>query len=254
MTTVFSTILTGDQEVPPSGSTAIGLGVVLWDEAADTATYWILAKGVDFGAAAAGLDAAAPGLDAQTAFEGDDVANMHVHNQARGQNGPVVFGQIGPPQDTDDLRIALNADGSWAISGAWEPTDPPSPAGASITDFAALLDAAEPGSEVPLYFNIHTRDFPAGEIRGQWVALATVDHDGSDEPLRLSLDAGTTEALFESLLRFLARDALSDRDPSREPGDDLDVLAAFADLLPAGMDPHDHHAGHGAQAGSWSLG
>ncbi|HYI85447.1 MAG TPA: CHRD domain-containing protein [Acetobacteraceae bacterium] len=247
MTTVFSTILTGDQEVPPSGSTAIGLGVVLWNEDADTASYWILAKGVDFGDPA-------PRLDAQTAFRGDDVVAMHVHNQARGQNGPVVFGQIGPPQDTDDLRIALNADGSWAISGAWEPTDPPSisPAGISITitDFAALLDAAEPGDEVPLYFNIHTRDFPAGEIRGQWVALATVDHDGSDDPLRLSLDAGATEALFESLLRLLARDALSDRDPSREPGDDLDLLAAFADLVPAGMDPHDHHH---TQADSWGV-
>jgi CHRD domain len=244
MTTVFSTILTGDQEVPPNGSTAIGLGVVLWNEAADTATYWILAKGVDFGDPV-------PRLDAQTAFKGDDVVAMHVHNQVRGQNGPVVFGQVGPPQDTDDLRIALNADGSWAISGAWEPTDPPSsPAGTSITDFAALLDAAEPGTEVPLYFNIHTTDFAAGEIRGQWVALATVEHDGSDQPLRLSLDADTTEALFESLLRFLARDARSDRDP----GDGLDVLAAFADLVvPAGMDPHDHHTAHGTQADSWGV-
>jgi hypothetical protein len=247
MTTVFSTILTGDQEVPPSGSTAIGLGVILWNERADTASYWILAKGVDFGDPV-------PGLDAQTAFKGDDVVAMHVHNQVRGQNGPVVFGQIGPPQDTDDLQIALNADGSWAISGVWEPTDPRSPAGASIIDFADFLDAAEPGDEVPLYFNIHTTDFPAGEIRGQWVALATVEHDGSDEPLRLSLDADTTEALFESLLRFLARDALSDRDPSRELGDDLDVLAAFADLVPAGMDPHDHHhTGHGTQSDSWGV-
>jgi len=81
-----------------------------------------------------------------------------------------------------------------------------------------------------------------------------VDHevkDGSGAPLRLSLDADTTAELFESLLRFLARDARSDRDPSREPGDDLDVLAAFADLVPAGMDPHDHH--HGTQADSWGV-
>ncbi len=238
-TKIFSTILTGDQEVPPSGSTAIGLGVVLWDEAADTATYGILVKGVDFGAPA-------PGRDAQTAFEGDDVVAMHVHNQARGQNGPVVFGQIGPPQD-DDLRIALNADGSWTVRGAWEPTDP---ASTSIETFAAQLDAAEPGTEVPLYFNVHTGDLPGGAIRGQWVALGTVDRDadggGSGASLRLSLDADTAEALFEGFLRFLARDALSDRDPSREPGDG-DALAAFADLVALDLHPNDH-AGHGTDA------
>jgi hypothetical protein len=96
-TKVFATILTGDQEVPPSGSTAIGLGVVAWDTASDTARYGILAKGVDFGEAA--------GVGAQTGFAGDDVTNMHVHNQARGVNGAVVFGQIGPAQDADDLRV-----------------------------------------------------------------------------------------------------------------------------------------------------
>jgi serralysin len=181
-TEIFATILTGDQEVPPSGSTAIGLGVVAWDTASDTARYGILAKGVDFGEAA--------GVGAQTGFAGDDVTNMHVHNQARGVNGAVVFGQIGPAQDADDLRVKENAGGSWTIAGAWEPTDP---AGASIVSFAAALDAAEPGAEVPLYFNIHTDDFPAGEIRGQWVALGAVEHDGaggaSDGRLEVSLDA-----------------------------------------------------------------
>jgi hypothetical protein len=103
-TKIFATILTGDQEVPPSGSTAIGLGVVAWDTASDTARYGILAKGVDFGEAA--------GVGAQTGFAGDDVTNMHVHNQARGVNGAVVFGQIGPAQDADDLRVKENADGS----------------------------------------------------------------------------------------------------------------------------------------------
>ena len=78
-------------------------------------------------------------------------------------------------------------------------------------------------------------------------AARGADGGGSGASLRLSLDAGTAEALVEGFLRFLARDALSDRDPSREPGD-LDDLAALADLVTAG--PHDHHDGHGTQAGS----
>src|SRR3954470_22112287 len=67
---------------------------------------------------------------------------------------------------------------------------PPSPAGVTITNFAATLDAATVGSQVPLYFNVLTTEFGAGEIRGQLVAIAddtdnvvtgTIGDDGRDE-------------------------------------------------------------------------
>jgi len=233
-TKIFATILTSDQEVPPTGSKAIGLGVIAWDEASDTARYGILAKGVDFGEAV--------GIGAQTRFEGDDVTNMHVHNEARGVNGAIVFGQVGPAQDADDLRIQKNFDGSWTIAGAWEPTDP---AGRSIATFAAALDAADPGEEVPLYFNIHTSDFPAGEIRGQWVALGDVEHDGGaggrlDRLPGVSLDADTARDLFDAFLRFVSRDARSDRDPSRNDGfGDLGFLADLRGLATLDAEPLD---------------
>src|SRR5918998_1426441 len=73
------------------------------------------------------------GMAPQTATTADDVTIMHVHNAGRGTNGPVVFGQIGPAQDGDDLRIVLNADGPWTVSGVWEATDP---ANRPIADFA----------------------------------------------------------------------------------------------------------------------
>jgi Ca2+-binding RTX toxin-like protein len=161
MSTAFRAILRGNQEVPPNASTASGLGTVIFDSTAVTASYRFLIEGVDFGPATGG--------PAQTATTLDDVRSAHFHNQARGVNGPVVFGQINPAQDADDLAIALNADGSWTVSGIWETTDP---ANVSISSFAATLGSAAIGSDVPLYFNVHTNRFLGGEIRGQLVAIA----------------------------------------------------------------------------------
>lgn len=164
MATVFRVTMTGGQEVPSRSSQAVGRGTVIFDEIALTAFYTITVTGLDFG----------PILDrrAQTADTGDDVTNFHVHNAARGVNGNVVFGQIDPSQDTDDLRIVRNQDGSWTLTGRWETTDP---ASTSITNFASILNSIQIGSDAPLYFNAHTNDFPGGEIRGQWVAIANED-------------------------------------------------------------------------------
>ncbi len=159
MADIFTVTLTGEQETPPVGSAASGTGTVAWDAAALTATYEITVRGLDFGPAL--------GMEPQTADTADDVTSMHVHNAPRGVAGPVVFGQIGPAQDNDDLGIVPNDDGSWTVSGVWDVEDP---ANVPIGSFAEALTSAEAGSDAPLYFNIHTPPFPAGEIRGQWVA------------------------------------------------------------------------------------
>lgn len=155
----FTLTFTGDQEVPPTGSPATGSGTVSWDGETRTATYEYTVTGVDFGPV---LD-----MEPQTETTADDVTIMHVHNAPSGVNGPVVFGQIGPAQDADDLSIVLNEDGSWTVSGVWETTDP---ANVSIAEFAETLNLAYAGLEVPLYSNIHTTTFPGGEIRAQWTA------------------------------------------------------------------------------------
>jgi serralysin len=161
MSTAFRVVVDGSQEVPPNDSTASGLGTFIFDSVAVAASYSFRIEGVDFGLAAGGTP--------QTPETDDDVTSTHFHNQERGQNGAVVFGQINPAQDTDDLAVVQNADGSWTVSGRWEMTDP---ANVSINNFAAALGSAEVGADFPLYFNVHTNEFLGGEIRGQLVAIA----------------------------------------------------------------------------------
>jgi serralysin len=170
MSTAFRVILEGTQETPPNNSTASGVGTVIFDSEAVAASYSFNIQGVDFGLTPP------VGGPAQTPATDDDVTRTHFHTAVAGVPGPIVFGQIDPNpalvQDNDDLAVVLNADGSWSVSGRWETTDPPSPAGVTIADFAATLGAATVGSQIPLYFNVHTSDFPGGEIRGQLVAIA----------------------------------------------------------------------------------
>jgi serralysin len=161
MSTAFRVVLEGSQEVPPNGSTASGLGTIIFDSTAIAASYSIRVQGVDYGPAT--------GTTPQTPATDDDVISTHYHTAPRGANGPVVFGQINPAQDNDDLAIVRNADGSWTVSGRWETTDP---SNQPITNFAAVLGSAAVGTEVPLYFNVHTNEFTAGEVRGQLVAIA----------------------------------------------------------------------------------
>jgi serralysin len=192
MATLFTVALTGSQETPPVATAASGSGVVKWDPAANTASYEIVVQGLDFGPVR--------GLPAQTATTADDVTNMHVHNAPRDVAGPVIFGQIAPAHDNDDLHIveletmdvALNGDGSWIISGAWDPGDP---AVISISTFADALTAATPGQDLPLYFNVHTTTFPAGEIRGQWVGAALNNEEG---PVDWDTIAAVVTANFEA--------------------------------------------------------
>ncbi len=160
MSTAFRIQMTGAQEVPPTGSTASGLGIVVYDSVANTADYEITITGLDWGVTLGG--------PAQTANPNDNVTAMHVHNPAPGVNGPVVCGQIGPAHDVDDFSAVINGDGSTTVEGLWETTD----GGTGLASFQAAMGAATAGTTINLYFNTHTSGFPGGEIRGQWVCIA----------------------------------------------------------------------------------
>jgi serralysin len=178
MAKYFSVTLTGDQEVPDTGSAAYGYGIVVWDSEAQTAAYHVNVIGIDF----TNLVETGQGV------EPEDASNMHVHNAPPGVSGPVVLGQFAPAGDADDLMVFENQDGSWTISGIWESTDP---ATVSITEFADLLDEAAVSDTVPLYFNVHSPEFPDGVIRGQWVAATAGDTTTGDGMTTTGTDAGT---------------------------------------------------------------
>ena len=227
----FEVTLSGDQEVPPTGSAATGSGPVTWDGTAQTAAYAITVTGLDFGTLL--------GLGPLTEDTSDDVVNMHVHNAARGISGAVVFGQITPAQDADDLSIVMNSDGSVTVSGIWETTDP---ANVSIANFAAALDAATAGSDVPLYFNVHTPAFPVGEIRGQWVAEEVKADDGTGDIDWNALAARVT-AYFEATGSWgLISDWLSDTAPDGGGPPEL-----------VGSPEPEAPSGNGAAVSDWQI-
>jgi len=162
MATAFRLVFQGSQEVPPRNSTATGLGTVIFDDAATTLEYKYTITGLDFGAAL--------GDPPQTVDTGDDVVGMHIHNAPRGKNGNIVLNLLPTPDDAQFVGNIL-PDGSTRINGLWDPTDP-SPT--SINVFATALTNAKIGKDVPLYFNIHTNDFPEAKSgRSSWPSPTT---------------------------------------------------------------------------------
>ncbi|MEP2530352.1 CHRD domain-containing protein [Shimia sp.] len=164
-----------------SGSSATGTGFGQFDATAGTLTYSLRISGLDFGTQVPGVAARV------TADTADDVTAMHIHTGARGVNGGVSFNVL-----TDsDLTATQNPDGSFTLSGIWD-------GGEGIASFLSQLGATPPGTDVPLYFNVHTTTNPAGEIRGQIVSSADADANTVD---------GTTGA--DTLLGAAGDDTLS---------------------------------------------
>jgi hypothetical protein len=230
MTKLFFVTLTGAQETPPITSAATGSGTVTWDPSSVTAAYSITVNGLDFGTVT--------GTTPQTPPTTDDVTNMHVHNQDRGVAGSVVFGQITPPHDTDDLQIQSLGNNSWQVSGIWETSDPTT---TSISSFAPALSAAPIGSDVPLYFNVHTTPFPAGEIRGQWVATFDIE-------VYLSANRDVEEAGVDAFQHYLQFGWLEGRDVA--PSFDTELyLQANPDVAQVGVNPLLHYVTFGKTEG-----
>ncbi|WP_016950144.1 CHRD domain-containing protein [Anabaena sp. PCC 7108] len=140
---VFAAILEGNQQVPTGvTTTASGLASAELDTEAATFSYRLEVTGLDF--------------NNQTATTDDDVTMLHIHNAARGANGPVDFDIL-----TDDDKQITVENGKTIITGIWEASEGLTP------EEIETLKSATTGTDTPYYFNIHTTTNPNGELRGQ---------------------------------------------------------------------------------------
>ena len=144
---VFTTTLTGSQEVPPSGSAGIGSALVTLDTATN-----LLTVNVSF----AGL--------------GSPTIASHIHCCALpGTNAMVATGvptfpgfPLGVTTGTYLMTFDLT------VASTYNPAFITAHGGTVAGAMAAFIDGLNSGQT---YLNIHTSQFPGGEIRGQLNAV-----------------------------------------------------------------------------------
>lgn len=134
--TIFAVHLTGDQEVPPNNSNAVGQAIFHLRNNGTELHYKLIAANIE------------------------NIAQCHIHLAAAGMNGPVAVWLYpsGPPaQLIPGPFNGVLADG--VITSA-------SLVGPLVgMDLSVLIDHLTSGNA---YVNLHTSQFPAGEIRGQF--------------------------------------------------------------------------------------
>ncbi len=129
----FATNMTGQEQVPPIDTQAIGESTLVQDLPLNqTIHYFVNVTGID------------------------GVTQGHIHSGAQGENGPIVVSLFNfeSPQN----EVLLN--GTIAATNLEGPME-----GSEISD---LITAMQNGTT---YVNVHTEQNPDGEIRGQLVDL-----------------------------------------------------------------------------------
>jgi hypothetical protein len=125
----FNFTLSGAQEVPPNNTNSSGAAQLLYDPGTQTFDLDLMVFGITLG---------------ELHGVGPNSTPVHIHNAPAGANGPIVidignFGQF--VNDGLGIRLQLT--------------------GVPIGNFEPQLFAGD------LYVNVHTVNFPGGQIRGQ---------------------------------------------------------------------------------------
>lgn len=133
-TTTYSAALTGSQEVPPVTTEMTGTIFVKTSSPTAVSEFTL------------------------NVHKGDHVTGAHLHCGEMGKNGPVVaflFGKGGGSDVSGELKVT-----SSTLTLESSSSQCPTP----INSTADLISAMNDGK---IYANVHTKDNPNGEIRGQ---------------------------------------------------------------------------------------
>jgi hypothetical protein len=134
----FTAHLTGDEEVPPVETDATGQTVFQLSRDGTEISYRLIVANIE------------------------NVTQAHIHLGPAGVNGPVVVWLYpeGPPAQLIPGRFSgVLATGTITADDLVGPL-----AGMSLSDLLAAMQAGN------TYVNVHTSQFPAGEVRGQIAA------------------------------------------------------------------------------------
>lgn len=146
-TTVFNADLSGLQEVPPNASPGSGFGIVTIDDIALTMRVQITFEDLIGLTTASHIHCCAPvGV------------NVGVASQTPTFSGFPLGVTSGALDQTFDMTLASSYNAAFITAHG----------GTTATAFADLFDAMLAGNT---YLNIHTSQFPGGEIRGQLAAV-----------------------------------------------------------------------------------
>lgn len=129
----FATNMTGQEQVPPVDTQAIGEAILVQDLPQNqTIHYFVNVTGIE------------------------GVTQGHIHSGAQGENGPVVVTLF----NFESPQSAVLLNGTFAATNLEGPME-----GNEMSD---LIAAMQNGTT---YVNIHTEQNPDGEIRGQLVDI-----------------------------------------------------------------------------------
>jgi hypothetical protein len=127
--------LSGDQEVPSVDTRARGQAIFQLDRSGTTLSYRLIVANIE------------------------NVTMAHIHLAPAGENGPVVawlYPEGPPPQQIDGRSNGVLATGTITDDDLVGPL-----AGQTLDDLMEEIRAGR------TYVNVHTAQYPAGEVRGQ---------------------------------------------------------------------------------------
>lgn len=131
----FSTTLSGNEEIPPTESSAAGWARFQTNDNGTQVSYSVNLTGLN------------------------EITGAHIHNGSAGQNGDIVVSLYGQQAAENGNNATISLKGNITQDDLQGPLE-----GKEFSELVSLM------SDGTVYVNVHTAEFQNGEIRGQIVS------------------------------------------------------------------------------------